>query len=78
AVVASAERIVPLEALRRLGTGSVLEGIHVTAVIELPGGARPTRVRGEYDVDAAHLRAYVEAARDDVAFKEYLERWVHG
>jgi glutaconate CoA-transferase subunit A len=77
-VVASAERIVGADELGRAGDGVVLPGIHVTAVVELPRGAHPTFVRGAYDLDAAHLQAYVRAARDEAAFQEYLARWVHG
>jgi glutaconate CoA-transferase subunit A len=76
-VVASAERIVPTGEIRRAAEGVVLEGIHVTAVVETPGGAHPTLVRGVYGVDAAHLAAYAEAARDEVRFKDYLARHVY-
>jgi glutaconate CoA-transferase subunit A len=77
-VVASAERIVSADELRRAGTGVVLEGIHVTAVVDLPEGAHPTLVRGVRDVDAPHLREYVEAARDDERFHAWLARYVFG
>ncbi|OLC16619.1 MAG: hypothetical protein AUH29_04665 [Candidatus Rokubacteria bacterium 13_1_40CM_69_27] len=77
-VIASAERIVTRDELGRAGEGVVLEGIHVTAVVELPRGAHPTFVRGLYAVDAAHLSEYVVAARDDEAFRDYLARYVHG
>lgn len=77
-VVASAERIVALDEIRRAPWGTVLEGIHVTAVVEIPGGARPTLVRGVYDADADHLAEYIAAARDDEGFKTYLDRYVHG
>lgn len=77
-VIASAERIASGEEIRRDGRGAVLEGIHVTAVVEAELGAHPTLVRGVHDLDVAHLRAYVAAARDDGAFGEYLDRYVHG
>lgn len=77
-VIASAERIVPLLELRRATEGVVLEGIHVTAVVEIPGGAHPTLVRGAYEADAKHLEAYAAAARDDASFAEYLGRHVYG
>lgn len=75
-VVASAERIVPSDDIRRAPEGAVLEGIHVAAVVECPGGARPTLVRGVYDLDGSRLEEYVAAAQDDVTFKEYLARYV--
>lgn len=77
-VIASAERIVPTDELRRTGAGVVLEGIHVTAVVELPQGAHPTRVRGVWDVDAPHIHEYIAAARDDETFRGWLARWVLG
>ncbi|MBI4635039.1 MAG: hypothetical protein HY727_01700 [Candidatus Rokubacteria bacterium] len=75
-VVASTERILSRDDLRRRGDGVILEGIHVTALVELAGGAHPTRVRGTYEADAAHLAEYVAAAREDRSFKEYLARYV--
>lgn len=78
AVIASAERIVPLAELRRATDGVVLEGIHVTGVVEIPGGAHPTLARGAYEVDAKHLEEYAAAARDDASFAAYLARHVHG
>jgi len=77
-VIASAERIVPVEDLRKAPEGTVLEGIHVTGVVEIPGGAHPTLVRGAYEADAKHLEEYVAAARDDATFAEYLARHVYG
>lgn len=77
-VLASAERIVEPEAIRRTGTGTVLEGIHVTAVVELPRGAHPTLVRGQWEVDTAHLEGYLRAAADEAAFRDWLARWVYG
>ena len=76
-VIASAERVVDADEVRAGGRGVVLEGIHVTAVVELPRGAHPTLVRGRYDVDAAHLAEYLAAAGDDETFRGYLTRWVH-
>jgi glutaconate CoA-transferase, subunit A len=78
AVIASAERLSSVEAIRGAGQGMVLEGIHVTAVIELAGGAHPTMVRGVHPIDAAHLEGYVAAAADDDTFQTYLDRYVHG
>jgi len=76
AVFASAERLTTVDEVRRAGTGVVLEGVHVTGVVEIPGGARPTLVRGAYAIDLGHVAEYLEAAGDDVAFKDYLARHV--
>ena len=77
-VIASAERIVATEVIRRAGYGIVLEGVHVTAVVEVPRGAHPTAMRGLYEIDEPHLRAYMAAAKDDQGFKTYLDRHVFG
>jgi glutaconate CoA-transferase, subunit A len=77
-VVASAERIVRPEELRREAGGVRLEGLHVTAVVEVPRGAHPTAVRGVYDLDEVHLLAYMTAAGADTSFKTYLDRYVFG
>lgn len=78
-VVASTERVVGShDELRLVGDGVILPGIHVTALVEAAGGARPTLVRGVYPADARHLEEYVAAAADDASFKRYLDRYVHG
>ncbi|PYM31715.1 MAG: hypothetical protein DME15_16620 [Candidatus Rokuibacteriota bacterium] len=78
-VVASTERVVgSRDELRLVGDGMILPGIHVTALVEAAGGARPTLVRGVYPADARHLEEYVAAAADDASFKRYLDRYVHG
>ena len=77
-VVASTERIVTRDALHAVADGLILPGIHVMAVVEAPGGGRPTLVRGVYGVDADHIREYLAAATDDVTFKSYLDRHVYG
>ncbi len=73
-VIASAERIVATEDIRRSARGVVLESLHVTAVVEAPRGAHPTAMRGLYEIDEPHLLAYIAAAKDDQSFKTYLDR----
>ena len=77
-VVASTERIVSAQEIRRSGDGVILQGIHVTALVEAPGGARPTLVRGVAPADADAIREYIAAATDDATFKRYLDRYVYG
>lgn len=75
-VIASAERIVSSDDLRRMPYGLLIPAIHVTAVVACPGGAHPTAVRDRYPLDASHLHEYVEAARTDESFAHYLDRYV--
>ena len=77
-VVASTERIVVARGeLSAVGAGVILQGIHVTALVEAPGGAHPTLVRGVHPLDGNHIREYIAAATDDATFKGYLDRHVY-
>lgn len=52
----------------------VIPGAVVSAVAEVPGGARPTAMPGSYDYDRAWLEAHVEASRAGGAvFDRYLD-----
>jgi len=50
--------------------------IHIEAVVLAAGGAHPTSCPGRYPVDAEHIRTYLEAARDEAAFREYLDVYI--
>jgi len=79
---AAAKTIAVVEAL--VDPDEVLPGLqevyvapmHVHAVVAAPGGAHPTACPGRYGVDAAHMAAYVAAAKDAVAFRGYLDRYI--
>ncbi len=54
----------------------VIPSIYVTGIVLLPGGARPTRCEGYYDVDDEAMQAYLQAAREEESFSRYLrEQW---
>lgn len=78
AVIASAEVIVTAGELSRMGYGLRVQGIHVDAVVEAPGGAHPTQAHGRYPLDERHLLDYIEASKSDLTFKPYLDRYVFG
>ena len=75
-VIASAERILESAELRRAGYGVFLQGIYVTAVLPVPGGAHPTSLRGAYGLDERHLFEYLAAAASNENFRPYLDRYV--
>jgi glutaconate CoA-transferase subunit A len=50
--------------------------VHIDAVVVAPGGAHPTGCPGRYDIDAAHMAAYVTAAKDEASFRQYLETYI--
>ena len=52
-----------------------LASIHVQAVVEAPGGARPGAMDGLYEADDDELDCYAECAADG-EFERYLQRYV--
>jgi acyl CoA:acetate/3-ketoacid CoA transferase alpha subunit len=73
-----AERVVSSEMIRRLPEQTVIPGLLVSHVVELPFAAHPTSVYREYDYDARQIEEYVEASRSSESFKAYLQETVYG
>ncbi len=76
-VVVTAEEIVKKE-LKPGGEGTFLPAIDVDRVVHVPGGAHPAGCGGRYERDMKHIREYIKAAKDEIAFTAYLERYVFG
>jgi glutaconate CoA-transferase subunit A len=72
-----AERIVSDDAIRQNPEATVIPGLLVSHVVELPFGAHPTSVYRMYDYDAEQIKSYVEATRTPESFREYLDRYVY-
>ncbi len=77
-VVVTCEELVAPEVLRDRPERNQIPFLHVSAVCHVPFGGYPTAVYRRYDYDAAYLRAYAEAAKDDRRFKEYQEEFIYG
>jgi glutaconate CoA-transferase, subunit A len=75
-VIVQVERLVSTDEVSGYPAGSSLPGFLVDAVVVAPGGCLPTAAHGEYGYDEAALRRYLELARDEAGFLEYLERHV--
>ena len=73
-----AERLVSNEVIRQNPERTVIPGLFVSHVVELPYGAHPTSVYQAYDYDAGQIEAYVEATRTPQAFQAYLDQTVYG
>lgn len=52
--------------------------IHIDAIVLAARGAHPTACPGRYDADGAHLMTYMEAARNEALFQDYLDRYIFG
>jgi glutaconate CoA-transferase, subunit A len=72
------ERLVPGDLIRHSAERTVIPGMFVSHVVELPFAAHPTSVYREYDYDAEQIEGYVEATRTPEAVKAYLDQYVYG
>ncbi len=73
-----AEQVVSGEEIRRDAERTVIPGLMVSHVVELPFAAHPTSVYRAYDYDAGQIQRYVEATRTPEDFQAYLDRYVLG
>ncbi len=72
------ERVVSDETIRQNPERTVIPGLFVSHVVELPFAAHPTSVYRSYDYDAKQIQAYVEATRTPESFRAYLDQYVYG
>lgn len=77
-VVVTCEELVDPKALRDYPEGNQIPFLHVSAVCHVPHGAYPTAVYRYYDYDAAYLRAYADAAKDDERFQAFQDKYLYG
>ncbi len=77
-VVITCEELVEPEVLRDHPERNQIPFLHVTAVCHVPYGGYPTAVYRHYDYDAAYLRAYADAAKDDDKFKSFQDKHLYG
>lgn len=73
-----AEHVVSTEAIRQHAEQTVIPGLLVSHVVELPFSAHPTSCYREYDYDAGEIEKYVKATSTPESFKVYLDEYVYG
>jgi hypothetical protein len=73
-----AEQVVPGEVIRRDPERTVIPGMMVSHVVELPFAAHPTSVYRLYDYDAGQIEKYVIATSSPEALKAYLDEYIYG
>ena len=73
-----AEHIVSTDFIRRSPERTMIPGLFVSHVVELPFAAHPTSVYCEYDYDAEQIELYVKATRTPESFKAFLDEYVYG
>ncbi|HSA94883.1 MAG TPA: CoA-transferase [Acidobacteriota bacterium] len=77
-VIVTAEEIVADDDLRRAPEQNPIPPFVVKHVCHVPFGAHPYAVYNYYDYDPVQLREYHDSARDDDAYRAYLEKYVYG
>jgi glutaconate CoA-transferase subunit A len=77
-LIVTVEQIVDIERVMRLRHLNMIPRFRTTAIVEAPYGAHPSSCMPLYDQDREHLRMYSQKARDPVAFRKYLDRYVYG
>jgi glutaconate CoA-transferase subunit A len=73
-----AERVVSGDVIRQNPERTVIPGLLVSHVVELPFAAHPTSVYGVYDYDGEQIERYVEATRTPESFGTFLDEYVYG
>lgn len=76
-VIATVEAISATPIAHLTAEEQLLPGIYVDAIVPAPRGAHPLGCYPLYSDDAAHIRRYLEAAREPAAFAAYLRTYVH-
>lgn len=75
-VIIQVERVVSREATSRRPAGATIPGFLVSAVVEAPGGCRPTASHGAYGYDETAIKEYLHMARSPEGFAAWVGRSV--
>jgi glutaconate CoA-transferase subunit A len=76
-VIISAEKIVETEEIIRTPSKANIPHFMVNAVVRAPYGAHPTSCFPFYTYDINQIRQYLEFAKDQKGFSEYLEEYIY-
>jgi len=76
--IAVVEELVEPEAVLPGRQEVFVAAVHIDAVVLAPVGAHPTACPGIYETDAAHIREYIAASKDEQGFAAYLEKYIFG
>jgi glutaconate CoA-transferase, subunit A len=75
-VIVTAEEIVDEDSLRAEPERNPIPHFAVTHVCHVPFGSHPYAVYNYYDYDPLQLKEYHEGARDEDAFRRYVDKYV--
>jgi glutaconate CoA-transferase subunit A len=77
-VIVTAERLIGNDEIRAAPHATLIPSFCVDAVCEAPCGSYPGNMPGEYFSDEEHLRQWLEAERDEGAFRAFLDKHIYG
>ncbi|MBF0468485.1 MAG: CoA transferase subunit A, partial [Desulfamplus sp.] len=77
-LIVTCEEICDNDALKTDSDRNQIPFIHVDAVVHVPKGAYPTACHNYYDYDPEYLKNYAQKAKDDAAYLEYINAFIHG
>lgn len=77
-VIVVVEEVVPPDVIRADPNRTLIPGLIVESVVELPYGAHPSYVQGYYDRDNAFYLEWDRISRDPAATEAWLAEWVYG
>lgn len=77
-VLATVEELVAEAKIRAAPEQTVVPGLLVSRIAEVPYGAHPTGMFRLYDADYDHIAEYIEASREPARFAEYLREVTAG
>jgi glutaconate CoA-transferase subunit A len=77
-LIITCERLIPSDEIRADPSRTSIPFYCVDAVCEVPYGSYPGNMPYEYFSDEDHIRAWLEAERDETAFRAFLDRHIYG
>jgi len=77
-VLITCEEIVEPEVIRADPDRTLVPGLAVSAVCEVPWGAHPAPVQGYYGLDGPWFLEYAQRTKTVEGSRAWLEEWVHG
>ncbi|MBI2851037.1 MAG: CoA transferase subunit A [Chloroflexi bacterium] len=77
-VIVTAETIVSSDVIRRDPNRTIIPGFRVSAVVEQPWGAFPSRLAGFYNADRGGFMRVAIAGGNEQTYEDYLRDFVYG
>ncbi|MFH1033496.1 MAG: CoA-transferase [Pseudomonadota bacterium] len=77
-VLITCEEIVDSQVIRAAPDRTLIPGLAVSAVCEVPWGAHPAPVQGYYGLDGPWFLEYAAATKTSEGSAAWLQEWVHG